>query len=65
LFNLLDTNSYHSQAVKEGFFKLPDYFVQYGQEVFSMLLQEAMELGEREEGEMGRLLMGIGGKERG
>ncbi len=30
-----------------------------------MLLQEAMELGEREEGEMGRLLMGIGGKERG
>ncbi len=51
--------------VKEGFFKVSDCFVQYGQEVFSMLLQEAMELGESEEGEMGRLLMGIGWKQIG
>jgi hypothetical protein len=33
--------------------------------MFGMLLQEVMGLGQRDEGQMGRLLMGIDGKEEG
>jgi hypothetical protein len=44
---------------------LSKHFVQYGQGMFSMLLQEVMGLGQRDEGQMGRLLMGIDGKEEG
>jgi hypothetical protein len=42
---------------------LSKHFVQYGQGMFGMLLQEVMRLGKRDEDEMGRLLMGIDGKE--
>ena len=41
------------------------HFVQYGQGMFGMLLQEVMGLGQRDEGQMGRLLMGIDVKEEG
>ncbi len=41
------------------------HFVKYGQGLFGMLLQEVMGLGQRDEGEMERLLMGIDGKEVG
>ena len=41
------------------------HFVQYGQGMFGILLQEVMGLAQIYEGEMGRLLMGIDGKEEG